>query len=276
MPAVIADLPEMKTLVLENAGSTDLQKRVEKAGPKAIESYVPVVEALAKFNALAADPEFASLALEPKFDAALYAWERDLFREHCLGSRYMMECPAEAEAELKNVTSLLLKEPPALVHRDFQSTNVIWKNGKFEFIDFQGMREGAAAYDLASLLYDPYVRLTEGERRALAALYGKCAGRPEIAKVLPYAAVQRLCQALGAYGRLASVGQPQFGRYVLPALENLLAAADEAGLDAVGALAEDLIAREQKAHHGRHDHGCTCGGHHDHHDHGCTCGRHCQ
>jgi hypothetical protein len=37
------------------------------------------------------------------------------------------------------------------------------------------------------------------------------------------------------------VGRPEFGRYVAPALENLLAAADEAGLDAVGALAEELI-----------------------------------
>ena len=64
--------------------------------------------------------------------------------------------------------------------------------------------------------------------------------------MLPFAAVERLVQALGAFGRLASVGQPQFSRHVMPALENLLAAADEAGLDAIGALAEDLIAKEGK------------------------------
>ena len=79
------------------------------------------------------------------------------------------------------------------------------------------------------------------------------------------AAVQRLVQCLGAYGRLASVGQPQFGKFVLPALERLLVAADEAGLDAVGALAEDLIAKERgmRVDHG-HEHGsgckCGCGG----------------
>ena len=61
---------------------------------------------------------------------------------------------------------------------------------------------------------------------------------------LPFAAVERLVQCLGAYGRLASVGRKEFDRFVLPALENLLAAADEAGLDAVGAMAEDLIAAE--------------------------------
>ena len=79
---------------------------------------------------------------------------------------------------------------------------------------------------------------------------------------MPFAAVQRLVQCLGAYGRLASVGQPQFGKHVLPALENLLDAADKAGLDAVGALAEDLIAEERKLY-GHARGACSCG-----HDHG--------
>lgn len=265
VPEVRAELPGMKTLVLEDAGAVDLRKRVEKAGPRAIESYVPVVEALAKFNALGQMPKLPSL--EPAFDAGLWRWERDLFAEHCLGGRFMRRMPPAVEVELGNVASLLAREPVALVHRDFQSTNVIWKMNEFRFIDFQGMRLGPAAYDLASLLYDPYVRLSEGERRALAALYGKVSGRSEIVNALPYAAVQRLCQALGAYGRLASVGQPQFGKYVLPALENLLAAADEAGLEATGALAEDLIAVESQRE--GHDHACHC-----HHDHGTGCSCH--
>ncbi len=265
VPAVLCDRPEMNVTAFEFAGATDLKTRVEKAGPRTIESYVPVVEELAKFNALDA----SALDLEPPFDVALWKWERDLFAEHCLGTRFGRELPKDVEAELLRVAERLEKEPKALVHRDFQSTNVLWKNGKFSIIDFQGMRTGPAAYDLASLLYDPYVKLTAGERRALAGLYGKKAGRPEILDVLPFAAVQRLVQALGAFGRLASVGQPRFGGFVLPALENLLAAADEADLDAVGALAEDLIARE------RENAGtCSCGGRHGPHADGCSCGRH--
>ena len=78
-------------------------------------------------------------------------------------------------------------------------------------------------------------------------------------KVLPFAAVQRLSQCLGAYGRLASVSQPQFGKHVLPALENLLDAADKAGLDATGALAEDLIARcSREGSRPAHGDGCSC------------------
>lgn len=266
VPEVIADLPDIKTTVFSWAGS---ERKMS------LEDYVKVVEGLAAFNALMP----TDLELEPAFDAALWKWERDLFAEHCLGTRYLMTCPKEVERELENAAGILEREPKALVHRDFQSSNVLWKNGAFSFIDFQGMRLGPAAYDLASLLYDPYAeKLAEGERRALVKLYARRCGRPEIEKILPYAAVQRLVQCLGAYGRLASVGQPQFGKFVLPALENLLAAADEAGLDAVGALAEDLIAKEAAHEHdgGCHCHEegepCSCGHDHHRHDHeGCAC-----
>ena len=251
VPKVVADLTEMKTLVLEHAGSEHKMT---------LEEYAKVVETLAKFNGLDA----SGLELEPEMDAALWAWERNLFREHCLGARYGREMSAAVEKELERVAAVLEKEPRALVHRDFQSTNVLWRNGKLAFIDFQGMRLGPAAYDLASLVYDPYVKLSDEKRRALTALYAKASGRgAEIEKVLPFAAVERLVQCLGAYGRLASVGQPQFGRHVLPALENLLDAADKAGLDAVGALAEDLIAVETKRGNG---HSCSC-----HHEHGPDC-----
>lgn len=254
VPEILCDLPELKTLVMEHCG-------VERK--MSLEDYVKVVEALARFNALDA----GSLSLEPQFDAALWKWERELFKEHCLGTRYRMECPKAVDDELCNVAALLEREPKALVHRDFQSTNVLWKGGEPVIIDFQGMRLGPAAYDLASLLYDPYVKLSDGERRALAKLYAKASGLEGILKMLPYAAVERLVQCLGAYGRLASVGQPQFGKHVLPALENLLAAADEAGLDAIGALAEDLIAKEGRGHGHEchcHEHGheCHCGGEH--------------
>ncbi len=248
VPAVLCDKPEMNVTVFEFAGATDLKARVEKAGPKTIESYVPVVEELAKFNSLAT----TGLDLEPAFGPGLWQWERDLFVTHCLKGHFEKELSPEVLADLQRVEAVLAREPTALVHRDFQSTNILWKNGDFSIIDFQGMREGPAVYDLASLLYDPYVKLTAGERRALAGLYGKTVGRMEIVEVLPFAAVQRLIQALGAYGRLASIGKTEFAAFILPALQNLLAAADLADLDAVGALAEDLIHLESHHHHHAH------------------------
>ena len=249
VPEVLVDLPAQKTMVMAWGGS---EKKMS------LDDYVKVVEALERFNRLGEAAVDDGLDLEPPFDAALYRWERELFAEYCLGASFRMEMTAAVRKELENVASLLEKEPKALVHRDFQSTNVLWKGGDLTFIDFQGMRLGPAAYDLASLVYDPYVTFADGERRALVALYAKKAERPELVKILPHAAVQRLVQCLGAYGRLASVGQPQFGKHVVPALRNLLDAADEAGLDAVGALAEDLIAKAQHAHHHEHGEHCHC------------------
>ena len=255
VPDVLADLTAIKTLVLADAGT---ERKMS------LEDYVKVVETLVRFNALGEDSAISDLNLLPGFDDETWTWERNLFKKHCLGTRFGREMPEAVERELKQVAELLEKESKSLVHRDFQSTNVLWKDGNMSLIDFQGMRLGPAAYDLASLIYDPYVTFTEGERRALVALYAKKSGRPEIEKIFPFAAVQRLVQCLGAYGRLASVGQPQFGRHSLPALQNLLDAADKAGLDALGALAEDLIAAEQRRQKpSEHDHGnCSCGHHH--------------
>ena len=248
VPEILADVPAMKTMMMSDAG-------VERK--MSIDDYAKVVETLVRFNALGSEPNLPDLL--PPFDDETWEWERNLFAKYCLGANFQMEMPEAVRKELEQVAEILEKEPKALVHRDFQSTNVLWKGNDLTFIDFQGMRLGPAAYDLASLVYDPYVTFTDDQRRALVALYAKTAGREEFVKVLPFAAVQRLSQCLGAYGRLASVGQPQFGKHVVPALQNLLDAADKAGLDAIGALAEDLIAKSQHAHH--HDAHCHCHGH---------------
>lgn len=249
VPEVLVDLPDLKTLVLEDAGA---ERKMT------LEEYVKVVEALAAFNAIDA----SGLELEAPFDAKLYRWERELFAEHCLFARFRRELPKAVADELAGVASTLEREPLQLVHRDFQSTNVLWRGEEFKFIDFQGMRLGPAIYDLASLVYDPYVEFSEGERRALIALYAKKSGRAEIPEKTPFAAVERLVQCLGAYGRLSAAGKTEFSKYVLPALENLLTAADEAGLEATGALAEELIHLESHSHGHHHDGECHC---HDHH-----------
>lgn len=227
VPKILNFSEKFKTILMEDVGKEGLD----------FERYVEVVKTLARFNSLDA----TSLDLEAPMDAKLWKWERDLFAEYCLKNRFDRELDKEVEAELLRVAEILEKEPKSLVHRDFQSTNVLFKGGKLSFIDFQGMRLGPAIYDLASLVYDPYVKLSEKEREALVALYAKEVARPEIVEKLPYAAVERLIQCLGAYGRLKSVGKSEFDKFVLPALENLLAAADLAGLDKIGQLAEELI-----------------------------------
>jgi len=147
--------------------------------------------------------------LPAEFNAALYLWEQNYFFENCLG-RYFKIGPAmidklAALPALHDVAEKLARLPRVLVHRDFQSQNILLRNGQAYLIDFQGMRPGLAHYDLASLLYDPYVELSGPERDELLEHY--CAERPdpEFLQTLRLCAMQRLMQALGAYGFLGLV-----------------------------------------------------------------------
>jgi len=255
VPKVLAEVPGKKAVALEDCGSRSLQDLVGAEDADVAKLYLPVVKALKMFHEKGLEQALSSNAvLEQSFGPDLFKWERDLFEEYCLKSRFAMdEMPKDVRRELEGVAEALSRARPVLLHRDFQSTNVLFRpDGSFAFIDFQGMRLGPAAYDLASLLYDPYVHMPAAAREKLRAEYG---GVTSVELAL--GAVQRLVQALGAFGRLASVGQPDFGRHVMPALVNLLAAADEADLDAVGALAEDLISREEMRlgifHHHHHE-----------------------
>jgi aminoglycoside/choline kinase family phosphotransferase len=175
--------------------------------------------------------------LPAEFNAALYLWEQNYFFENCLARYFKIE-----QAKIDNVAALpvfaeiaehLAELPRVLVHRDFQSQNILIRNSQAHLIDFQGMRPGLAQYDLASLLYDPYVDLTEAERDELLEHY--CGHKPDddFWKTLHLCAMQRLMQALGAYGFLGLVkGHKHFLEHIPKAVNSLReVAAETAGLD---------------------------------------------
>ena len=98
-----------------------------------------------------------------------------------------------------------------LIHRDCQSRNIMVKEDRFYFIDFQGARPGPVQYDLASLLIDPYVALpNELQERMLE--YGfeqfirtQSIDRQRFFSGYQYCALSRNLQILGAFGFLAQV-----------------------------------------------------------------------
>jgi aminoglycoside/choline kinase family phosphotransferase len=180
--------------------------------------------------------------LPAEFNAALYLWEQSYFFENCL-SRYFNvdqdELAALAELPaLNEIAEYLGGLSRVLVHRDFQSQNLMMRNGQAYLIDFQGMRPGLAQYDLASLLYDPYIDLADHEREELLAYY--CGGKvsDDFRQILRLCAMQRLMQALGAYGFLGLVkGHEHFLEHIPAAMKSLCAI-----LSAVPSL-EELAAR---------------------------------
>jgi aminoglycoside/choline kinase family phosphotransferase/dTDP-glucose pyrophosphorylase len=112
-----------------------------------------------------------------------------------------------------------------LMHRDFQSRNIMVYKNRFYIIDFQGARWGPVQYDLASLLIDPYVPLSVDEQAELLEYFTHVAVEMDSGKIksgFTYCAIARNLQILGAFAFLSTVkGKHQFEAYIPRALESL-------------------------------------------------------
>ncbi|MEI9894316.1 MAG: phosphotransferase [Chthoniobacter sp.] len=170
--------------------------------------------------------------LQAEFNTELYRWEQNYFLENCLVRHFGLDADEVEEKcdreRLGEIATQLAALPRCYVHRDFQSQNIVIKDGAACFIDFQGMRPGLPQYDLASLLYDPYVHLPASERAELLNYYLEAltdfgpAPAADFAAVYDLCAMQRLMQALGAYGFLGHVKErPHFLEHIPTALASL-------------------------------------------------------
>ncbi|HEV7866162.1 MAG TPA: phosphotransferase [Chthoniobacteraceae bacterium] len=239
-------------ILMEDAGETDLWSYRDDLWRVRRALYQRTLdEALTLHTRAHLAGEVPELKMQPVFDAPLYCWEQDYFIEHCLGRHFGLSAVQIADAcdrpRLQAIADELADLPRCLVHRDFQSQNVIVRNGEVCLIDFQGLRPGIAHYDLASLLYDPYVTLTSAEREELLSHYIsglRGPGQHETADfraVYQLCAMQRLMQALGAYGKLGhGDGRTQFLGYIPTALRSLRKVV--AGIDGLEKLS-DLLRR---------------------------------
>jgi aminoglycoside/choline kinase family phosphotransferase len=114
------------------------------------------------------------------------------------------------------------------MHRDFQSRNLMVKDSRIYAIDFQGGRIGPLQYDLASLLIDPYVDLSQSlQDRILDYCIQTLSARVSVEPVsftssYRYCRITRNLQILGAFGFLTRVkGKTAFDAYIPAALKML-------------------------------------------------------
>lgn len=77
----------------------------------------------------------------------------------------------DLEALFDPIMRRLAEQKMVITHRDFHSRNIMVKDGKFTFIDFQDARWGIPQYDLVSLLEDCYYELDEDNRQQLKRYY---------------------------------------------------------------------------------------------------------
>lgn len=232
-PKIYFHDPAEGLIWIEDLGKTDLWSYREESWLVRRAFYESALGEIVKLHCLPeTEMERIAKSLPAEFDAALYRWEQSYFFENCLGRFF--EMPAAELAALAALPSLgqiaddLAARPRVLVHRDFQSQNLIIRNGQAHLIDFQGMRPGLAEYDLASLLFDPYVTFSKTECEELLTDYEakrKAAGHPvtkDSRAVFRLCGIQRLMQALGAYGFLGLVkGNRAFLDHIPAALASL-------------------------------------------------------
>ena len=188
------------------------------------EMYRRVIDALRVWQGLDVSgcPAIASRAM----DGEMFLWESGYFARHCvteLFARGNLLSP-DWERERRQMAARAAAIPRVCIHRDFQSENVMIRDGKIRFVDFQGARLGPPYYDLASLLLDPYItQLSDDSVEKLLNYYLDRRGLTPASKAdFHLCAAQRLMQALGAYGNLTlHKGKPRYRQFIPAALKKL-------------------------------------------------------
>jgi aminoglycoside/choline kinase family phosphotransferase len=198
----------------EDLGDTTLfeflsKNRVgEDIAPQAVEAYRKVVAVLPRFQ-IEAGRGLNYKVCYPcaSFDHQSIAWDLNYFKYYFLRLAGIPFNEQKLEDDFGRLTQFLLTAGrDYFLYRDFQSRNVMLRNGQPFFLDYQGGRKGALQYDIASLLYDAKADLPPELRQQLLDHYiDRLAGFIELEREVfmqhYYAYVYvRIMQALGAYG----------------------------------------------------------------------------
>ena len=235
VPRLILHDPSASLILLEDLGDEDLWSFNKSSWETRRSLYQKTLAVIHRLHSFP-ENDFPStrVKLMESFGLDVYGWEQNYFKDHFVRDVCRIELDdlfeRKLEIELSGLAERLLTTKRCFVHRDFQSQNVMIRNGEPFLIDFQGMRFGSPFYDLGSLLCDPYVNFSTSERDELLSFYyGLSKGNLDWSTFQNHfweASAQRLMQALGAYGFLSlQKGLKAFQEHIPAGLHNLHRAA---------------------------------------------------
>ena len=151
--------------------------------------------------------DYAAAYPRAAFDRQSILWDLAYFKYHFLKLAGIPFHEARLERDFDALADFLLEAPlDSFLYRDFQSRNVMLRDGEPWFVDYQGGRRGALHYDVASLLYDAKADLPEAVRAELLEHYLDVLSeridvdRSEFRARFGGYVVVRVMQAMGAYG----------------------------------------------------------------------------
>jgi aminoglycoside/choline kinase family phosphotransferase len=173
-----------------------------------IDIYKEVLNELLKIQfSISDDFDFSFCYPRAAFDRQSILWDLNYFKYYFLKLAKIHFDEQLLENDFNTLTDFLLNAKASyFLYRDFQSRNIMLRDDKLYFIDYQGGRKGALQYDVASLLYDGKAAIPQKIRELLLDYYveqlnKKCPQDAKDFKKYYYVFVFiRIMQAMGTYG----------------------------------------------------------------------------
>ena len=209
VPAIAGHSDALGIVALQDLGDVTLQAHVG-AAPRAehaalYREAVAMIESLQRRGAELVSDRYLPFGVA--FDVEKLTWELSFFTRHFIEAyRGVALSDAERTAldqEWAAMADELASEPRVLCHRDYHSRNLMLHGGTLHIIDFQDARMGPDTYDLASLLRDSYVDISDTMLDDLSAYFLALTGRTDAAEFrrrLDLMSLQRNLKALGTFG----------------------------------------------------------------------------
>lgn len=151
--------------------------------------------------------DFEQCYPQPEFNQRSILWDLNYFKYCFLKATGLEFQEDKLEDDFMKMSDVLLRSTSAtFMYRDFQSRNVMIKDGEPWFIDFQGGRKGPFFYDVASFLWQAKASYPESLRKELLEEYIDALGeyttidRDRFFCQLRHFVLFRTLQVLGAYG----------------------------------------------------------------------------
>ena len=214
VPEIYGEALSQGAYLEEDLGDTTLyefltaNREDDDIAPTVIEAYRKSVAMLPRFQIEAGrDLNYKVCYPRDSFDRQSIAWDLNYFKYYFLRLAGIPFNEQALENDYSRFTKFLLSaDRDYFLYRDFQSRNIMLRNGDPWFVDYQGGRKGALQYDIASILFDAKADLTPTVREQLLKHYLRALANyihldRDAFMHYYYAYVYvRQMQALGAYG----------------------------------------------------------------------------
>jgi aminoglycoside/choline kinase family phosphotransferase len=176
------------------------------------------------------DMDYSVCFPQPEFDERNIWFDFNYFKYCFLKTSGLEFSEIKLHQDMEKMCSDLLgvMRGSTFMYRDFQARNVMLKDGKPYFIDFQGGRKGPFYYDIASFVWQARANYSDELKEILIGVYKKelkkyvMVSEKEFNHDLRLFVLFRTLQVLGAYGfRGYFEKKPHFLQSIPFAIENL-------------------------------------------------------